>query len=174
MNETVELVRGLIRDVPDFPEPGILFKDLTPVFGHDEAPREICKVLETRYRDRRVTRIAAVESRGFLLGAPLAMSMGLPLELVRKRGKLPRATLQAQYEKEYGRDIVEIHADAVGSNDRVVLVDDLLATGGTARAAQELIESSGATVVETAFLVELTFLQGRRRLGGEVFALIGY
>ena len=174
MDATVDLVRGLIRDVPDFPNEGILYKDLTPVFGHAEAPRQICAVLEARYRQIGLTRIVAVESRGFLLGAPLAVSMGLPLELVRKNGKLPRATRQARYQKEYGPDIMELHEDAVGAHDRVVLVDDLLATGGTARAAKSLIEAAGATVVETAFLVELRFLKGRQVLGGDVFALVDY
>lgn len=174
MTEVAELVRRLIRDVPDFPQPGIVFKDLTPVFGHADAPRRICEILQARYRDQNVTHIAAIESRGFLLGAPLAVSMGLPLQLVRKKGKLPRDTRQAQYDKEYGPDVMEMHLDAVGSGDRVVLVDDLLATGGTARAAQELIEASGASVVETAFVVELTFLNGRKVLAGEVFALLGY
>ena len=174
VNEAAQLVRSLIQDVPDFPKPGIVFKDLTPVFAHPEALRSICALFEARYRNHHLTQVVAVESRGFLLGAPLAMSMGLPLQLVRKHGKLPRATRRAEYSKEYGVDIMELHRDAVSEGDRVVLIDDLLATGGTARAAKDLVEAAGAEVVETAFLVELTFLEGRQVLGGDVFALVGY
>lgn len=167
-------IRKVIRDVPDFPKPGIVFKDLTPVFEDAEAFGILVEAFAARYRGQGVDAVVAIESRGFLLGAPLAQKLGVGLALVRKHGKLPRETLQVSYDLEYGSDKLEIHTDAVAKGARVVLVDDLLATGGTANAAKSLIEQVGGVVHESAFIVELGFLPGREKLGGDVFSLLTY
>lgn len=169
-----ELVRQTILDVPDFPKKDIVFKDLTPVFQSPHVMRAMVAAFVDRYRALGIDGIVAVESRGFLLGAPMAGALELPLSLVRKKGKLPRATVQQAYALEYGEDILELHADAVKPGQRVVLVDDLLATGGTAAAAKGLIEQIGGEVVEAAFIVELGFLDWRKKLAGEVFSLVRY
>lgn len=168
-------VRDVIRDIPDFPKPGIVFKDITPLLEHGPLFKEIIDHLEKRYRDRGLTSIVAIESRGFIFGAPLANALGIGLTLMRKPGKLPSTTLGVNYTLEYGTDRLEIHADALNKNSRVVLIDDLLATGGTAAAARELIESTGATLEEAAFLIELSFLPGREALkGAPLYSLISY
>lgn len=167
-------LQELVINVPDFPKPGINFKDITPIFLNGEALRDMVDLFAERYQDRGVDAIAAVESRGFLLGAPLAAKLGISLVLVRKHGKLPRATYQQRYALEYGEDHMEMHQDALRAGQRVVLIDDLLATGGTANAAKLLIERTGATILEAAFLVELTFLGGREKLGCECFTVLEY
>ena len=167
-------LKRLIRDVPDFPKEGIIFKDLTPVFLNPEASRAMTSALAMRYRSLKVDAVVAIESRGFLVGAPMAAELGIPLALVRKPGKLPRETIQRSYELEYGQDTLEMHTDAVESGQRVVVVDDLLATGGTAQATIELVKEAGADIVEAAFLVELAFLNGRERLAADVHALVHY
>ena len=163
-----------IRDVPDFPKPGILFKDITPLLEDPAAFGGVIDVLAERYKDQGITRIAGIESRGFLFGAPLALRLGCGLSLIRKKGKLPHDTVAHTYELEYGTDTVEMHRDTVTPNDRVLIVDDLLATGGTAAAAVKLLSSSGATLVEAAFLIELDFLRGREGLGVPAFAILHY
>lgn len=167
-------LREAIVDVPDFPKPGIIFKDITPVLEDPELFADTIGALHDRYVDQGITAVAAPESRGFIIGAPLAISLGVPLVLVRKPGKLPRATISQTYELEYGVDEVHIHADAVGYGDNVVIVDDLLATGGTAKAAFELIERTGAKVAESAFMIELAGLEGRKKLGRQAFSLVRY
>src|SRR5688572_7038313 len=154
----------LLRDVPDFPKPGILFKDITPLLASPAAMREAIAQL-ARFDFGRVDKVAAIESRGFLFGVPLALELGVGFVPVRKPGKLPWKTNRVEYVLEYGSDAVEIHQDAVHPGERVLLVDDLLATGGTMGAACKLIESCGATVGGCAFVVELCFLAGRQRLG---------
>jgi len=172
---TLDDLRALIRDVPDFPKPGILFKDITPMLLHPPAFQAITERFAERYRDQNITMIAAPESRGFIFGAPLAVALGVGLVLVRKPGKLPHDKVGIDYDLEYGQDRLEIHADALGPDDRVILVDDLLATGGTAAATATLIRDQGASLVEAAFVIELAFLKGRERFGDTpVFALLDY
>lgn len=167
----LESVRSAIRDVPDFPKPGILFKDITPVLNDPALFRLIVETFTARVKEKKATKIAVIESRGFLFGAPVAHQLGLGLVPVRKKGKLPYRTVEESYALEYGTATLEIHEDALGRNDRVVIIDDLLATGGTALAAAHLVEKLGGTVVDIEFLVELAFLEGRKKLTGyEIFA----
>lgn len=166
---------ALIRDIPDFPQPGILFKDITPVLGDPDALREIVDLLCEKITALSPDRIIGIESRGFLFGVPVAYKLGLPFSPVRKLGKLPYQTIKEEYALEYGTNTVEAHVDAVEPGDRVVIVDDLLATGGTAMAAAALVERLGGTVAGYAFLVELEFLNGRERLDrGEIITLLTY
>ncbi|MCA8976740.1 MAG: adenine phosphoribosyltransferase [Planctomycetes bacterium] len=158
-------LNAFLRDVPDYPKPGILFKDITPLLSSPEAlAASVERLAELDFG--KVDVIAAVESRGFLFGAPLAIRLGVGFVPVRKPGKLPWKTNRIEYVLEYGTDAVEIHEDAVSKGQRVLLVDDLLATGGTMHAACQLIESCGGTVAGCAFVVELAFLKGRARLEG--------
>ncbi len=170
---SVDLKRH-IRDIPDFPKPGIVFKDITPLLADAEAFRAAIDGLVAPYRGR-ADMVLGVESRGFIVGAAAAYALGTGIAVVRKPGKLPYRTHRASYELEYGTDALEIHHDAIGNGHRVLLVDDLLATGGTASAAVELVHRCGGEVVACAFLIELGFLGGRARLRGhEVHALIAY
>jgi len=169
------LLRRRVRDVPDFPKPGILFRDLTPLMGDGMAMRACVSLLAERVAAHRPDVIVAVESRGFIFGAPVASDLGLGFAPVRKPGKLPARKLRRTYELEYGTDSLEMHADAVHPGARVVIVDDLLATGGTAAATIELVREQGAVVVGAAFVVELALLKGRARLSGAaVDALLVY
>jgi adenine phosphoribosyltransferase len=167
-------LRRLTLDVPDFPKPGIVFKDITPVLEDPAALKEIIDAIASHWADRGITRLVGIESRGFIFGAALAYAMNLGLTLVRKPGKLPRETRSVSYELEYGSDNLEIHVDAVGPSDRVLIVDDVLATGGTAEAVCTLIAETGATVAGLAFALELGFLPGRDKLpeGVEVQSLM--
>jgi adenine phosphoribosyltransferase len=164
-----------IRDIPDFPKPGILYKDITPLLLDADALRQAVSELADWARPRGVDYVVAAEARGFILGAALALELGAGFVPARKPGKLPAETISAEYILEYGVDALELHSDALADGARVLLHDDLLATGGTARALAELVEGTGAQVVGCAFLVELGFLGGRTRLGGfDVHALISY
>ena len=164
----------LIRDIPDFPKPGIVFKDITPLLADPAGLRETIDQLAAPYRGK-VDVVLGVESRGFILGAATAYVLGVGFALVRKPGKLPWKTHQVSYELEYGRDTLEIHHDGVTPGQRVLLVDDLLATGGTAAAAVELVRKCGATPVAAAFVVELAFLPGRQKLAPlDVRSLLRY
>jgi adenine phosphoribosyltransferase len=168
-------IKSLIVDVPDFPKPGIVFKDITPVLANPRAFEAAVALLAEHGADLRCDAVLAIESRGFLLGAPLALKLGLPLQLVRKRGKLPRAAFAVSYELEYGVDHLEVHTDAIRKGGRYLLVDDVIATGGTAAAVATLVAQQGATVAACVFLVELAFLAGRAKLGGlDVVSLITY
>lgn len=170
-----QLVRSLIRDVPDFPKKGIVFKDITPVLAHPEAFRHTVEAFAERYRGRGVDKVVAIESRGFLFGGPLAYALGAGLTIVRKPGKLPWKCVREEYALEYGTDSLEMHVDAIAPGNRVLVIDDLLATGGTADAVGRLIERQGGKVAEYAFVVELSFLQGRQRLGeNQVWSLVQY
>lgn len=160
-----------IRDIPDFPKPGILFKDITPVLADPEAFQSLTHLL-AELVPTHTTRIAAIESRGFILGSAVALKLGLGLVLIRKPGKLPYATLSHSYALEYGTDTLQIHVDALTDKDHVCIVDDVLATGGTAEAAETLCLETGATVSGFAFLLELSFLKGRDRLKAQSRALI--
>jgi len=163
-----------IRDIPDFPKPGVVFKDITPLLADATAFRATVDQLVERYRGR-ADMVLGIESRGFIIGAAVAYGLGTGLAVVRKPGKLPARTYAARYDLEYGSDALEIHHDAVGDHHRVLIVDDLLATGGTASAAVELVQRCGGRVVACAFVIELAFLNGRQRLAGQdVFALVRY
>jgi adenine phosphoribosyltransferase len=164
-----------IRDVPDFPKPGIMFKDITPLLAQPAAFREAIQLMKDHYQGRRIDAIAAAEARGFLFAAPLALLMERPLIPLRKPGKLPYRTHTLQYDLEYGSAELQIHIDGVTAGQHVLLIDDLLATGGTMQAACGLIEKAGGHVVSCAFLVELLFLKGRAKLQPhEVFSLVQY
>jgi len=168
-------IRARIRDVVDFPKEGIVFKDLTPLMADPVAFRGVIDELAEQVAGRRLDRIVGIEARGFIFGAALACVLGKGFSIVRKPGKLPWRTDREEYSLEYGKGVLEIHEDAVQSGERVLIVDDLLATGGTAAAASRLVERRGGEVVSLAFVVELAFLQGRRLLEGrEVHSLVSY
>ena len=168
-------LRAAIRDVPDFPKPGIVFKDITPVLADATLFRETTEAIARPYQERGVTHVIAIESRGFILGAPVAQHLGAGLVLARKRGKLPRETLREEYALEYGTDVLEIHADALPAHGRAVIIDDVLATGGTASAAAALVRAAGAALCGFSFLMALGFLAGRARLGAATIeALVEY
>lgn len=170
-------IKAVIRDVPDFPKAGIIFKDITPIMMNAELSNKIVDNLYQLYKDKGITKIAGIESRGFLFGYPLAMRLGVPFILIRKKGKLPYKKTSYDYELEYGTSTIEIHTDAVDENDHVLIHDDLLATGGSASAAAELINQCGGKVWGFNFLVNLTFLNGDDKLKNytsEISALVNY
>jgi adenine phosphoribosyltransferase len=169
-----QLIKSRIRDIPDFPKPGILFKDITPILSDTRAFRTVIEALAERYKDKKVDAIVGIESRGFLFGAPLAYQLGVSCVPVRKKGKLPYKTTEVSYDLEYGSATIEMHTDAISHGHRVVVVDDLLATGGTAAAACELVKKQGGHVLECAFVVELAFLNGRDKIKSDVHALVKY
>lgn len=159
-----EKIKGVIRDVVDFPKPGIVFKDITPIMLDPALSKEIVLYLAAMYKDQGLDKIAGIESRGFLFGYPLAMELGIPFVLIRKAGKLPYHKINHSYDLEYGSATVEMHVDAVQKGERVLIHDDLLATGGSASAAAELIQKCGGEVAGFNFLVELNFLNGNEKL----------
>lgn len=160
-------LESLIRDVPDFPKPGILFKDITPLLADPAGFSEACDRLAEPFKDKGITKVVGIESRGFIFGAPVAERLGAGLVPIRKPGKLPAERVNQSYELEYGTDTIEIHADAVSPGEKVLLVDDLLATGGTMAAAAELVTKIGGQIVGIAFVIELCFLSGRDKLPGQ-------
>lgn len=167
-------LRSYIRDIPDFPKPGILFRDITPLLADGRALRWTIDQLAERYRGT-VDMVLGIESRGFIIGSALAYALGVGIAIVRKPGKLPSETFSADYALEYGTDKLEIHRDAFGEKAKVLIVDDLLATGGTAAAAIQLAERLDGEIVECAFIIELDFLKGRERLAPRpVFSLVHY
>jgi len=171
----VQEIYQAIRDVPDFPKPGIMFKDITPLLLDPGRFRRALELMAAPFRGSSVRRVVSIESRGFLLGAPIALLLEAGLVPIRKPGKLPAARGRVEYALEYGTDALEMHRDAVGQGDRVLIVDDVLATGGTAEAAAKLVRAHGAQVVGFTFLIELDFLKGRERLRSEhVEALLHY
>lgn len=168
-------LKDYIRDIPDFPKPGIVFKDITPLLKTPEAFRAAIDQLAARYRNKGITQVVAIESRGFIFGAALAYAIGAGIVPVRKVGKLPAATYRESYELEYGTDSVEIHQDAITADDRVVVLDDVIATGGTLAAACRLVRGSGGTIHEAATIIELSFLNGREKVADVPFhSLICY
>ena len=168
-------LKDYIRDVPDFPEPGILFKDITPLLGDVDAFDYTISRLVERYRDADFDAIVLIESRGFLFGAPLAHALGKPIVPVRKPGKLPAATHSMEYQLEYGSSTMEIHVDGVEQGQKVLIVDDLLATGGTLAATARLVEMAGGVVSGIVVIIELTFLAGRKNLAGyDLYSMIQY
>jgi adenine phosphoribosyltransferase len=168
-----ELLASRIRGVPDFPQPGVLFRDITPLLADPRAFRHAVDAMAAPFHG--IDHVVAIESRGFILGAPVAYCLGAGLVLVRKVGKLPSETLVEEYALEYGTNTVEIHRDAIRQGERVLIVDDVLATGGTVRAAANLVERLGATVAGISLLIELEFLSGREKLREyDVYSLITY
>jgi len=169
-------LRPIIRDIPDFPQPGILFKDITPVMNDPEAYRAAVDGLENLVMDVDFSHLAGIESRGFIFAGPMALDLSCGMVLMRKKGKLPAGVHQVSYDLEYGEATLEMHKDALEAGDRVIIVDDLLATGGTALASAELVRKAGAEVAGFLFLVELKFLGGKLMLEGvaPVFSLVEY
>ena len=170
-----DLLRERIRDVPDFPKPGIVFKDITPLLGDEVAFSTVIDEIVVSFGRGTVDKVVGIEARGFIVASPVAYHFGAGFVPVRKKGKLPWETEAETYELEYGEETLEIHRDAISPGERVAIVDDVLATGGTALATARLVESLGGTIVGMAFLIELEFLEGRRRLTDyEVLSLVRY
>jgi adenine phosphoribosyltransferase len=168
-------LRDHIRDIPDFPKPGILFKDITPLLSDPAVFAESIAQFHRHFATQGINVIAAAEARGFIFGAPLALKLDAGFVPIRKPGKLPYATIAQEYQLEYGKDKLEVHSDALRPGQRVLLIDDVLATGGTMRACRDLVASTGADVVAFTFLIELSFLGGRAKLEpGNIFSLITY
>ncbi len=171
----IDILKAKIRDIPDFPQSGILFKDITPLLGDAKAFGAAIEMLSQRYHGKHVDYVVGVEARGLVIGAALANAIGSGFIMVRKPGKLPAETLQATYQLEYGTDALEIHLDAMTPGSQVVIVDDVLATGGTMTAVTELVATLKADIIEVAFLIELAFLNGRSKLQDHsLFSLIQY
>lgn len=171
----IEIVKSLIRDIPDFPKPGILFKDIGPLLRYSSAMDFVCEALWSDFKLKQVDCIAGLDARGFIFGSQIAKAKELPFVMMRKKGKLPGKTISIPYDIEYGEAILEVQIDAFLKNQRVLIVDDLLATGGTAKAACELIEKSGAIVAGCAFVIELNSLNGRQKFGDyNISSLIQY
>ena len=169
MTEPVQLeaaLRRAVRDIPDFPKPGIVFKDITPALADAGLFRAMTEAMAAPYAGAGITHVVGIEARGFILAAPIAQRLGAGFIPVRKPGKLPHRVRRMDYALEYGSDALEMHEDGVGAGSRVLVADDVLATGGTARATCALVEATGATVVGCAFLIELGFLDGARALAG--------
>lgn len=175
MKKSTSDLRGLIRDIPDFPTEGIVFKDITPLLRDSDAFHNGIDILAAHYEGEGIDMILGAEARGFIIGGALAYRLGTGFVPARKPGKLPYSVTKAEYQLEYGVDALEMHEDAVGDGDRVLIVDDVLATGGTASAKVALVRQLGGIVVGVAFLIELTFLHGRQHLQGlDVFSVIQY
>lgn len=167
-------IQSFIQDVPNFPKPGITFRDISPLLGNANAFSEVVELMAKEWRGR-VDAVVALDARGFVFGAPVALALGVPFVMIRKQGKLPGEVVRYSYDLEYGSDTVEMKRDALMADDRVLLVDDLLATGGTAAAACALVESVGARVLGCAFVIELPALSGRKKLGTRaIHSLITY
>jgi adenine phosphoribosyltransferase len=175
MSDDVASIRQAIRDIADFPKPGVVFRDITPLLSNGQLFRRTIDILAGRYRGQKIDTVLGIESRGFIIGSALAYNLGAGFCIVRKPGKLPYQTHSASYELEYGTDRLEIHVDALPAKARVIIADDLIATGGTAAATAQLVSKLGGTVVECAFVIELSFLKGREKLKPYgVFSLVQY
>ena len=167
----VSKIKAAIRDIPDFPKKGIIFKDITPVLGDPAVFKKVIDIFSKRVAEKKATKIAAIDARGFIFGGAVADRLGIGFVPIRKKGKLPYKTFDASYDLEYGSATISIHQDAFKKGEKVVIMDDLLATGGTAAAAADLVEKAGGVVVDLVFLVELSFLHGREKLKGrDIFA----
>ncbi len=174
-NDLADTLRGVIRDVPDFPKTGVLFRDITPVLADHSLFSRVVSAIADAFRESGVTHVAGIESRGFMFGAPVALALDAAFVPIRKPGKLPREIAREEYALEYGTDALEIHVDAMGEGSIALVVDDVLATGGTAAAACRLVTSTGARLIGCAVVVELGFLDGRSRLRGvDVRSLVVY
>jgi adenine phosphoribosyltransferase len=175
MNDAIPTLRALIRDVPDFPKPGIIFKDITPLLADPAGLAMAVEVMANPFRKDRVDVVVGAESRGFIFGTAIAQSLSCGFVPIRKPGKLPGRTHRAEYELEYGSDVLEMHADAIQPGQKVLMVDDLLATGGTMSACIDMVRRTGASIAAAAFLIELDFLEGRKRLEDvEIHSAIRY
>ncbi len=175
MSNDNAIIRQAIRDIPNFPKPGIIFKDITPLLANGALFAKTIDLLAGRYDGQKIDTVLGIESRGFIIGAALAYRLGAGFSVVRKPGKLPYETHSESYELEYGTDKLEIHVDAISPNARVIIADDLIATGGTAAATAALVTKLGATVVECAFVIELSFLNGRQKLKPyAVYSIVQY
>jgi adenine phosphoribosyltransferase len=171
----MEKLKEIIRDVPDFPKKGILFKDITTLLGDAKSFQRMVDLLAHRYIGEKIDKVVGVEARGFIIGAALAYKLGAGIVLVRKPGKLPSETFKKSYALEYGSDTLEIHTDAIKKGERVIVADDLLATGGTMSAVVDMVTEMGADLVECCFMAELEFLEGSKRLPeGKVFSLLKF
>jgi len=171
----MDQLKDIIRDIPDFPKKGIVFKDITTLLADAKSFHRMVDLLAHRYLGEKIDQIVGIEARGFILGSALAYKLGTGITLVRKPGKLPYKTRSISYELEYGTDTLEIHEDAFKKGDRVIIADDLLATGGTMAAVVDLVEQFGADIHECAFMAELDFLQGRKKLPeGKVYSLLKF
>ncbi len=174
MIDTTEF-KSYIRDIPDFPKKGIIFKDITPLLKDKGAFNSVVNIIADRYKDKKVDTVASIEARGFIFGSAVAHKLNIGMIPIRKKGKLPYDTVSVTYDLEYGTDTLEMHKDAVSSGDNVLLIDDLLATGGTAAAVCDLIKKAGGNIVEVAFMIELEFLKGRSKLEGyPIFSLMKF
>lgn len=175
MTDSIKNISALIRDIPDFPSPGIVFKDLTPLLRDPSAMATTSRLLAAPFADQQISAVVGMEARGFIFGTLVARELNAGFIPLRKPGKLPAATHAVSYDLEYGSAELHMHTDALNASDRVLLVDDLIATGGTAKASVDLVEHSGAEIIGTAFVVELEFLNGRSVLDGyDVHALVRY
>ena len=175
MRDASELLRSRIRDIPDFPKPGIVFKDITPLLADPVTMSRVIDEMVVELGRGTVDKVVGIEARGFIVAAPVAYHMAAGFVPIRKRGKLPWETEEASYELEYGTETIEIHRDAIAPGERIAIVDDVLATGGTASAAARLVEKLGGSVVSMAFVIELAFLNGREKLDGyDVVSLLRY
>ena len=171
----MEELKKLIRDVPDFPKKGIIFKDIAPLIGNPSAFKKVIDSLALRHTGKKIDKVVSVEARGFIFGSALAYCIGAGIVPIRKPGKLPYKTTSIEYELEYGTDKLEIHDDAICAGDNVIIVDDLLATGGTINAVSKLVEKNGGIIKEIDFVIELSFLEGRKKLPGRpIFSLLTF
>ncbi len=178
MSSLEERLKSIIRDVPDFPKKGIMFKDITPILSNAEVMKDITNFLSIIYQKQEIDAVIGIESRGFIFGPILAQALGIPLIPIRKSGKLPYDKVSQSYDLEYGEDQLEIHTDALKNGDKVLILDDLLATGGTAEAASKLVEKLGGVITGFTFLIELEFLKGRDHIQkytkGNVSSIVKY
>lgn len=167
-------LNALVRDVPDFPRPGIVFKDITPLLSDAQALKHVTELTVARFAGEKITKVVGIESRGFILAPAIAIGLGCGFAPIRKPGKLPWKCYEESYSLEYGKDRIEIHVDAVDASDRVLVVDDVLATGGTMAAALKLVRRCGGNVAGVAFLVDLAFLGGAKRLDCPLYSVLTY
>lgn len=175
MDKRIESIKNKIRTIPDFPKKGVMFRDITTLLKDKEGLKDSVDILFERYKGKKIDTVAGVEARGFIIGGALAYKLGAGFVLIRKKGKLPHKTENHEYELEYGRDSIEVHLDAIMKGDNVLLVDDLIATGGTALASCKLIEKLGGNVVETAFIIGLPDLGGMKKLSSYgVFTIVDF
>lgn len=175
--QQLQLIKDSIMTIPDYPKAGILFRDITTLLENPAAFSSSIQLIVERFKNKGITKIVGTEARGFLFGVPVALALGVGFVPVRKKGKLPRETLQETYELEYGTDVLEIHTDSISQNDKVLVIDDLLATGGTIEATAKLIRRLGGTVADAAFVIELPELGGRARLAAqniECYSLVSF
>lgn len=177
MNKQLELIKSSIKSIPNYPKEGIIFRDIASLLEVPAAFKASIELIAEHYRNKNITKVLGTESRGFIFGAPVAIALGLPFELVRKPKKLPRETISQSYQLEYGQDTLEIHTDAVSAGDNVLIIDDLLATGGTVEATVKLVERLGGKVNHAAFVINLPELGGEKRLndlGVDCYTLVNF